>query len=234
MTTAARPASSPRLAEQAAVQVSAARSGAPSKENTVSYPRKSVEFRAQMTRIEETAAKGGAHLRSAHAMDKRLTAAVKDACAAAGVELPHQWMRTQDMVALLEAAEEANEEAVARRILAAEQDATAAKLEKQGGPRRLARAENLREHARLHRLQADQAEAAAGQPHRLDVVAEVVFRTPAGEFAVQIRREDVTGTNGAYQAARDAAQEMVAFELKSMLLSHREGRELPALRPFKK
>jgi hypothetical protein len=72
----------------------------------------------------------------------------------------------------------------------------------------------------------------APKPHRLDVVAEVVFRTPAGEFAVQIRREDVTGTNGAYQAARDAAQEMVAFELKSMLLSHREGRELPALRPF--
>lgn len=152
------------------------------------YPRRSAEFTAQMALITETAKKGGPFLRSAHAMEKRLRATVVEACLAAHIQLQHQWMRVEDMVADLAAAEEASPEATFRRILAGEQDAEAAKLEAKGGPRRLNRAETLRESARLHRIQADQIDPPAPtfsvSPAAEAVIEEIAAGLPTEQYFV--------------------------------------------------
>jgi hypothetical protein len=166
------------------------------------YPRRSAEFKAEIARIQELADKGGASLRSSYAADKRLRAKVVAAATAAGVTFAHPYMRVEDMIGDLALIEEASPEATFRRILAGEQDAEAAKLEAKGGPRRLNRAENLREHARLHRIQANQAEAVT-ELAGLDIDAAVeaaeaadarswfaVRQTPAFKVAVDIARQE--------------------------------------------
>lgn len=119
----------------------------------MSFTRPSDEFTAAMTRITETAKLGGPHLRSAHAMEKRLSAKVKLAALDAGIQLQHPWMRVQDIVADIRQAEDATAiERVARLIQAGQNEREAAELEAKGGPRRLQKAERLREYARIDRM----------------------------------------------------------------------------------
>jgi hypothetical protein len=181
------------------------------------YPRRSTEFKAEIARIQELADKGGASLRSSYAADKRLRAKVVAAATAAGVTFAHPYMRVEDMIGDLALIEEASPEATFRRILAGEQDAEAAKLEAKGGPRRLERAENLREHARLHRIQADQAEAPALTitPGAEAVIEEIAAGLPTNRFRVVAHQGAfrifdhtagcfVTGEGTTYQFKEDA------------------------------
>lgn len=127
------------------------------------HRRYSVEFAAEQDRITETAKKGGAHLRSAHAMEKRLRAKVALASVDAGIQLQHQWMRIEDIIAEIGETEDTQGiEATARLIGAGEKEREAAALEAKGGPRRLEKARQLREYARLDRWMVENERSCTG------------------------------------------------------------------------
>lgn len=202
-----------------------------SKENTMSFPRKSAKLAEVLDAAQALTNTNARRAATGKAID-----AIHQAFLGAGLTPPVQTI--PNLGVLLDMIRDAEDtygvEAIARLIGAAEKEAEADELEAKGGPRRLERAEKLREYARIDRYMVEKEQSCTGCNGPLlteswfeahaglcsvcedEVTEAVITSDSAGDLAASLdpRSWEAVRQTGAFAVALDIARQERNSEIK--------------------